>query len=122
MAERGGGLGPVLAVLAVASVAGGLWWWALVRLVAAPERAGPVEAVVLAGGWGLSLLPVHVTAHRGRRRFLGPRVDGPRTHGRRVDGRRGAARGGVERTADAQGAQGDPGGVTRASSRHRSGG
>ncbi|WP_406391690.1 hypothetical protein [Streptomyces sp. NBC_00887] len=41
---------------------GGAWWWAVLRLLLAPEHAGPVEGAVAAGGWGLSLLPVHVTA------------------------------------------------------------
>ncbi|MFE5998452.1 hypothetical protein ACFQ6C_16450 [Streptomyces sp. NPDC056454] len=39
---------------------GGLWWWAVLRLVLHPEQAGVVEGAVAAGGWGLSLLPVHV--------------------------------------------------------------
>ncbi|WP_344015029.1 hypothetical protein [Streptomyces thermospinosisporus] len=42
----------------VAAVLGALWWWALARLVLAPG-AGVLEAAVVAGGWGLSLLPVH---------------------------------------------------------------
>ena len=37
---------------------GGLWWWGATRLVLAPD-AGLLEAAVMAGGWGLSLLPVH---------------------------------------------------------------
>ncbi|WP_078506937.1 hypothetical protein [Streptomyces viridochromogenes] len=37
---------------------GALWWWAVVRLVVVPE-AGVLEAAVAAGGWGLSVLPVH---------------------------------------------------------------
>ncbi|MFF8673265.1 hypothetical protein [Streptomyces sp. NPDC015242] len=37
---------------------GALWWWAVVRLVVAPG-AGVLEATVAAGGWGLSVLPVH---------------------------------------------------------------
>ncbi|MFF0449330.1 hypothetical protein ACFYT4_23465 [Streptomyces sp. NPDC004609] len=53
--------GLVLAALA----GGGLWWWAVMRLVLVPERTGLVEGAVAAGGWGLSLLPVHVTAFRG---------------------------------------------------------
>nr|WP_229822803.1 hypothetical protein [Streptomyces netropsis] len=36
-----------------------MWWWAVFRLLVQPERAGPVEGLVAAGGWGLSLLPVH---------------------------------------------------------------
>ncbi|MFI8965204.1 hypothetical protein ACIGO8_24185 [Streptomyces sp. NPDC053493] len=43
-------------------VAGGLWWWAVVRLLLVPGDTGPVEGAVAAGGWGLSLLPVHVAA------------------------------------------------------------
>ncbi|MCX3060496.1 hypothetical protein [Streptomyces beihaiensis] len=42
----------------VALVAGGLWWWAVVRLAFVPD-AGAFEGAVAAGGWGLSLLPVH---------------------------------------------------------------
>jgi len=37
---------------------GVLWWWAVLRLVLAPD-AGVLEGAVAAGGWGLSLLPVH---------------------------------------------------------------
>ncbi|MEU0029381.1 hypothetical protein [Streptomyces sp. NPDC006335] len=37
---------------------GALWWWAVARLVLAPG-AGVLEGAVAAGGWGLSLLPVH---------------------------------------------------------------
>ncbi|CAL9548230.1 hypothetical protein SUDANB58_04392 [Streptomyces sp. enrichment culture] len=37
---------------------GALWWWAVLRLAVAPG-AGVVEGVVAAGGWGLSVLPVH---------------------------------------------------------------
>ncbi|MFJ4876118.1 hypothetical protein ACIP93_12995 [Streptomyces sp. NPDC088745] len=39
---------------------GVLWWWAVLRLALVPQEAGPVEGAVAAGGWGLSLLPVHV--------------------------------------------------------------
>ncbi|MEU4270540.1 hypothetical protein [Streptomyces sp. NPDC026092] len=46
--------------------AGGLWWWAVLRLVLVPEQSGLVEGAVAAGGWGLSLLPVHVTASAAR--------------------------------------------------------
>ncbi|WUI74082.1 hypothetical protein OHS81_09055 [Streptomyces sp. NBC_00400] len=41
------------------AVVGALWWWAAVRLVVWPQSAGVVEGVVVLGGWGLSLLPVH---------------------------------------------------------------
>ncbi|MFB6839947.1 hypothetical protein [Streptomyces sp. NPDC056361] len=56
-----------LALVAVALAAGGLWWWAVLRLLLMPADAGTVEGAVAAGGWGLSLLPVHVAASsRGR--------------------------------------------------------
>ncbi|MFE5731388.1 MULTISPECIES: hypothetical protein [unclassified Streptomyces] len=54
-----------LALIAVGLVAGGLWGWAVLRLLLVPGEAGPVEGVVVAGGWGLSLLPVHVAASSG---------------------------------------------------------
>ncbi|MBT2394094.1 hypothetical protein [Streptomyces sp. ISL-1] len=65
MAVRGVVLMPVVAL---GLVAGGLWWWAVLRLVLVPQQAGLVEGAVAAGGWGLSLLPVHVTASRGATR------------------------------------------------------
>ncbi|MDW4905497.1 hypothetical protein RB628_09095 [Streptomyces sp. ADMS] len=72
---------------------GALWWWAVLRLVLAPG-AGALEGAVAAGGWGLSLLPVHCV---------------PKTRGARVAGVvRGQAGGGA--------------GPTRASLRRRSGG
>ncbi|MEU6284682.1 hypothetical protein [Streptomyces sp. NPDC047028] len=36
---------------------GAVWWWAAVR-IALGEGAGVLEGAVLAGGWGISLLPV----------------------------------------------------------------
>ncbi|MFE4217021.1 hypothetical protein [Streptomyces sp. NPDC056844] len=45
-----------------ALVLGGVWWWAVLRLALEPEHAGLVEGAVAAGGWGLSLLPVHVAS------------------------------------------------------------
>ncbi|MEV0255522.1 hypothetical protein AB0H82_14855 [Streptomyces sp. NPDC050732] len=42
---------PVLAL-------GALWWWGVLRLALAPD-AGALEGAVAAGGWGLSVLPVH---------------------------------------------------------------
>ncbi|WP_128981707.1 hypothetical protein [Streptomyces roseicoloratus] len=59
---------PLVTLMLVAAglVAGGLWWWAVVRLLLVPGEAGPVEGAVAAGGWGLSLLPVHVAASTGR--------------------------------------------------------
>lgn len=50
---------------------GALWWWGILRLALAPD-AGPVEAAVAAGGWGLSLLPVHCVP-KGARRARGSR-------------------------------------------------
>ncbi|MEU6776912.1 hypothetical protein [Streptomyces sp. NPDC046759] len=37
---------------------GAVWWWAVLR-IALGQGAGVLEAAVAAGGWGLSLLPVH---------------------------------------------------------------
>nr|WP_189188494.1 hypothetical protein [Streptomyces albiflavescens] len=37
---------------------GALWWWSVLRLSLVPD-AGVLEGAVAAGGWGLSLLPVH---------------------------------------------------------------
>nr|WP_037869249.1 hypothetical protein [Streptomyces sp. NRRL S-813] len=37
---------------------GAVWWWAVLRLVLSDD-AGVLEGAVAAGGWGLSLLPVH---------------------------------------------------------------
>ncbi|WP_078969325.1 hypothetical protein [Streptomyces cyaneogriseus] len=41
---------------------GALWWWAVLRLAVAPG-AGVLEGAVAAGGWGLSVLPVHCAHH-----------------------------------------------------------
>ncbi|MEV2256747.1 hypothetical protein AB0I94_40455 [Streptomyces sp. NPDC050147] len=43
---------------APALVLGALWWWGVLRLALVPD-AGVLEGAVAAGGWGLSLLPVH---------------------------------------------------------------
>lgn len=43
---------------APAVVCGALWWWGALRLAFAPG-AGMFEGALVAGGWGLSLLPVH---------------------------------------------------------------
>ncbi|MFF8267349.1 hypothetical protein ACF059_08140 [Streptomyces sp. NPDC016562] len=59
------------AALALALAVGALWWWAVLRLVLAPEESGAVEGAVAVGGWGLGLLPVHCVpepARRARRR------------------------------------------------------
>ncbi|MFG3348485.1 hypothetical protein ACGF1Z_25940 [Streptomyces sp. NPDC048018] len=57
-------------------VIGGLWWWAVLRLLLAPGETGPVEGAVAAGGWGLSLLPVHVAASTARRGGASRRIAG----------------------------------------------
>ncbi|MEU3749627.1 MULTISPECIES: hypothetical protein [Streptomyces] len=93
-----------LALVAVGLVAGGLWWWAVLRLLLVPGEAGIVEGAVAAGGWGLSLLPVHVAASA--RRSCGDGSGGRR--GRSGGGRSGGGRGGGSW-------------VTRASRRRRSG-
>nr|WP_314224549.1 hypothetical protein [Streptomyces sp. DSM 40713] len=54
MADRG-------AVLWLGLGLGAAWWWAVLRLAVAPD-AGVLEGAVAAGGWGLSLLPVHCVA------------------------------------------------------------
>ncbi|KAA6213600.1 hypothetical protein CP973_30780 [Streptomyces albofaciens JCM 4342] len=61
------GISPVRLVTGAA--VGGLWWWAVLRLTLWPGTAGIVEGTVAAGGWGLSLLPVHCVpwAESGRR-------------------------------------------------------
>ncbi|MFI6686042.1 hypothetical protein [Streptomyces sp. NPDC050485] len=45
-----------------ALVVAALWWWAVLRLVLVPGQTGFVEGAMVAGGWGLSLLPVHVAS------------------------------------------------------------
>ncbi len=60
MAWRGFRGRGALLVLPLVCVLGAVWWWAVLRLVLLPEQTGVVEGVVAAGGWGLSLLPVHV--------------------------------------------------------------
>ncbi|MEU9558507.1 hypothetical protein [Streptomyces fumanus] len=56
----GRGVGPVVG-RGVAVGLGVVWWWAVLRLAFAPG-AGVLEGTVAAGGWGLSLLPVHCAA------------------------------------------------------------
>ncbi|MFE6224758.1 hypothetical protein [Streptomyces sp. NPDC057854] len=59
-----------LTLIAVGLVVGGLWWWAVLRLLLVPGESGAVEGAVAAGGWGLSLLPVHVAASSRPARLL----------------------------------------------------
>ncbi|UQX05175.1 hypothetical protein [Streptomyces sp. RerS4] len=70
--------------VALAVAVGVLWWWAVLRLALAPAEAGPVEAAVAAGGWGLGLLPVHCTPWRA--------AGGSHGEGRGVTGVRGVTR------------------------------
>jgi hypothetical protein len=37
---------------------GAVWWWAVLRITMG-TGAGLMEGTIAAGGWGLSLLPVH---------------------------------------------------------------
>ncbi|MEV0203572.1 hypothetical protein AB0H97_00065 [Streptomyces sp. NPDC050788] len=50
---------------------GMLWWWAVLRLAFAPG-AGVLEAAVAAGGWGLSVLPVHCVPRAQEAGAVGP--------------------------------------------------
>ncbi|MFJ4518724.1 hypothetical protein ACIP4X_30895 [Streptomyces sp. NPDC088817] len=43
---------------------GAVWWWAVLRLLLSGD-AGVLEGAVAAGGWGLSLLPVHCVPKEG---------------------------------------------------------
>ncbi|MDF3302604.1 hypothetical protein [Streptomyces tropicalis] len=52
-----------------------LWWWAVLRL-ALSDDVGVLEGVVAAGGWGLSLLPVHCVPKAGARPARGIRIPG----------------------------------------------
>lgn len=52
----------ILRVVAVLAWAFAVWRW-----TADAGDAGPVVQAMVAGGWGLSLLPVHVAARRPRR-------------------------------------------------------
>ncbi|MEV8569196.1 hypothetical protein AB0436_27045 [Streptomyces sp. NPDC051322] len=51
-----------IAGLLVSVLVTGVWWWTVLRLVVAPGDSGPLESAVAVGGWGLSLLPIHVVA------------------------------------------------------------
>ncbi len=101
------------------------WLCAIWRL--AVGEGGAVEASVTAGGWGLSVLPVHVAHSRsgsGSRPCGGPaarRRTGPRpsTGGRGMTGPPDGT--GVEGFADVPGSTGESG-PTRASRRRRWGG
>lgn len=66
---------------------GALWWWGVLRLALAPD-AGALEGAIAAGGWGLSLLPVHCVPK------AAPVRAGAGAHGRRQGWLRRGARGG----------------------------
>ncbi|MET8165068.1 hypothetical protein ABZT34_12510 [Streptomyces sp. NPDC005329] len=88
IAGRGAALGLGLGL-------GAAWWWAVLRLAVAPD-AGALEGAVVAGGWGLSLLPVHCVAKaramgavgegRWKAAWRGVAAGGGGSGGRSVDG------------------------------------
>ncbi|WLW51794.1 hypothetical protein [Streptomyces sp. YU58] len=99
---------------------GALWWWAVLRLALSPD-AGVLEGAVAAGGWGLSLLPVHCVPKA--------RAVGAVEAGRWGAAWRGTSSPGAGAGAGAgggawpdRGVRGESGGVTRAWSRRRWGG
>ncbi|WP_406839159.1 hypothetical protein ACICHK_29040 [Streptomyces sp. AHU1] len=69
---------------------GALWWFSVLRLVLVPG-AGILEGAVAAGGWGLSLLPVHCVPKSRAAGAVGP--DRWRDHWRGVRRRRGSGGG-----------------------------
>ncbi|MER5260278.1 MULTISPECIES: hypothetical protein [unclassified Streptomyces] len=91
---------------------GALWWWGVLRLAFVPD-AGVLEGAVAAGGWGLSLLPVHCVP-----KSRAGVVFRSRRSSRRPDG---SLRWPGERTAKGA-AQTVGGAVTKAWRRRRSGG
>ncbi|MEU6120898.1 hypothetical protein [Streptomyces sp. NPDC047123] len=114
---------------APALVFGALWWWGVLRLAFAPD-AGVLEGAVAAGGWGLSVLPVHSVSKARAAGVAGAGKQGPMRHARRPDG---ALRWPGERTAVAWWARAGAvlgrvrgkafgGRITRAWRRRRSGG
>nr|WP_085212747.1 hypothetical protein [Streptomyces sp. Amel2xC10] len=114
---------------------GAVWWWAAIRWAVAPD-AGALEGAVAAGGWGLSLLPVHCVA---KARAAGAVAAGRWGAAWRAGSARAGARassagagagagveagpgGGAGAGAGARPGAGDQAGVTRAWPRRRSGG
>ncbi|MET8135473.1 MULTISPECIES: hypothetical protein [unclassified Streptomyces] len=75
-------------------VLGALWWLSVLRLALAPD-AGVLEGAVAAGGWGLSLLPVHCVPKSRAVGAVGS--DRWRDHWREVWRRRGSGRAGATR-------------------------
>ncbi|MEW2048140.1 hypothetical protein [Streptomyces sp. NPDC005476] len=102
MAGRTAGQG---VVLGLGLGLGALWWWAVVRLVVVPG-AGAMEGAVAAGGWGLSLLPVHCVA---KARAVGAVAEGRWSAAWRGAGRTGRAGGGSAGGEDAGGKESEAG-------------
>ncbi|MFD9391996.1 hypothetical protein ACFWBB_15085 [Streptomyces sp. NPDC060000] len=90
MAGRIAAQGAALGLAGLGMGLGAVWWWAVVRLVVVPD-AGALEGAVAAGGWGLSLLPVHCVA---KARAAGAVADGRWKAAWRGAGRSGRAGGG----------------------------
>ncbi|MEW2528805.1 hypothetical protein [Streptomyces sp. NPDC047071] len=98
-----------------------LWWWAVLRLAVTPD-AGALEGTIAAGGWGLSLLPVHCVPKERALGVAGPRRRGTGARGRAVAGtERAGARGHATARAWGRGRSGR-GSATKASPRRRWGG
>lgn len=60
-----------------------VWGYAVWRLAVRPDACGPLEASVAAGGWGLSLVPVHVSEGRSAHRSAHASALRPRRRRRR---------------------------------------
>lgn len=90
---------------------GALWWWSVVRLALSPD-AGALEGAVAAGGWGLSLLPVHCVS---KARAVGAVATGRWARAWRGVGDRAVVPGG-DGAGSAGGASADAGGAVRSAS------
>ncbi|MEU1056322.1 hypothetical protein ABZ397_27695 [Streptomyces sp. NPDC005876] len=106
----GRGVGSVVGRGAVVGL-GVVWWWAVLRLALAPG-AGVLEAAMAAGGWGLSLLPVHCVA---RERAAGALGAGRWRRAWRAGGRGGVVRASADADAGASGGEGEGDGDAGAS-------
>ncbi|MFF9315358.1 hypothetical protein ACWEMW_15840 [Streptomyces sp. NPDC004684] len=98
---------------------GAVWWWAVLRLVFSRD-AGVLEGAITAGGWGVSVLPVHCVpkgegkaAGRAAGRAAAGAVDGGDDEGAaRTADAEGVAAGGVAAggvTVEGVAAEGDTG-------------
>ncbi|WP_344050426.1 hypothetical protein [Streptomyces thermoalcalitolerans] len=78
--------GPIVRWGAVVGL-GAVWWWAVLRLLLSGET-GVLEGTVAAGGWGLSVLPVHCAQKERpeRRPERRPGRSGGKRAGKRPDG------------------------------------